>query len=76
MSLRDELTPVRTGHQSRIHTWLHSQPENFRIEFDELVHDHTIGHTQLLELAKKYGCDIQVGRFTEWRKQTWASKTN
>lgn len=76
MSLRDELEPVRTGFKSRIKEWLDSQPETFRTEFIELVHDHTIGHTQLLELAKKYGCNIQVGRFTEWRKQTWASKTN
>ena len=76
MSLRDELEPVRTGFRSRIEEWLNSQPESFQTEFDELVHDHTIGHTQLLELAKKYGCDIQVGRFTEWRKRAWASKTN
>lgn len=76
MSLRDELKPVRTGYQSRIDLWLSSQTQDFQTEFDELVHDHSIGHTQLLELAKKYGCDIQLGRFTEWRKQTWASKTN
>lgn len=76
MSLRDELAPVRTGYQSRIDLWLASQPQDFQTEFTELIYDQTIGHTQLLELAKKYGCDIQVGRFTEWRKQAWASKTN
>lgn len=76
MSLRDELEPVRTGYKSRIDIWLDAQAEDFQTEFMELVHDHTIGHTQLLELAKKYGCDIQLGRFMEWRKQAWASKTN
>lgn len=76
MSLREELTPVRTGTTSRVNKWLEGQTQEFKTEFNELVHDHTIGHTQLLNLAKKYELDIEVGAFSDWRKKQWASKTN
>lgn len=76
MSLREELEPVRTGTTSRVDKWLESQNQDFRREFNELIHDYTVGHTQLLNLGKKYGLDIEVGAFSTWRKLQWASKTN
>jgi hypothetical protein len=76
MSLRDELKPVRTGNKSRIEMWLETQPEAFSKEFNELLHDNTVGHTQLHVLSQKYGCPVKIGRFTEWRKSVWASKTS
>lgn len=76
MSLRDELTPVRTGTTSRVTKWLDTQTTDFQHEFNDIVHDHSIGHTQLLNLAKRYGLDIEIGAFSTWRKLQWASKTN
>jgi hypothetical protein len=76
MSLRDELAPVRTGIHSRIDLWLETQPEDFKQEFNELLYDRSVGHTQLHVLSQSYGCPVQVGRFTEWRKKLWASRTS
>lgn len=76
MSLRDELQPVRTGVKSKIDSWVHAKDETFQVEFDELIQDRSIGHTQLLNLAKLHGLNIGAGAFTEWRKKQWASKTN
>lgn len=87
MSLRDELQPVRSGNKSRIDTWLEEQPQDFTTEFLELVNDHTVGHAQLFQVARKdrsadkqYSnvrpIDISIGAFSDWRKKQWDSKTN
>lgn len=76
MSLRDELAPVRTGYKSRADMWLEEQSAEFKAEFNDLLYDTTVGHSQLLRLCKRYGLQVEVGAFTTWRKNQWASKTN
>ena len=76
MSLRDELIPVRAGYKSAIDEWFNEKDDKFREEFTELIHDHSVGHTQLHTLAKGYGLPVKTNAFTDWRKNKWASKTS
>jgi hypothetical protein len=64
MSLRDELEPPRSnGGKCSVDEFLNVQPD--RAEWDELLSDSTIQHSQIYRLLKKHGfplTDQPVGR--------------
>lgn len=76
VSLRDELETHSTGYTSKTQVWLDAKPQDFRTEFIELVHDRTVGHSQLGRIAHKYGCPSSQAAFADWRRKQWASKTS